>query len=142
MRTAEIRGEIEKLRDVEKNAFRGRHARFEFYNYLDRVVRFYWRCRDAGKPKTARKMIAAEYGLKDRKGKRLLHVIVEATSQQPAQTRNRWVQALQFAAKHRQQVEKDGFSKFVKDYGGIAGCADKAANPRIPQPRGRKKRKW
>ena len=87
MRTDEIRGEIEKLRDVEKNAFRRRHAQFEFYNYLDRVLRFYWGCQDSAKRRTARKMIASKYNLKGRRRKRLLHVIIEATSQQLAQTR-------------------------------------------------------
>ena len=141
MRTEEILIEIEKLRELEQKAFQHRHGRFEFYRYLERVLRFYWRCLDAGKRKTTRQTIAAQCQLKSRKGKRLLHFIIEATSQQPAQTRNRWVQALEFAAKHRRQIGKDRFSEFANDHGGIAGCAGRATKHRVPRPQKLKKRK-
>ena len=118
-----LRAKINRLARLEKRAFGRRSGQFDFYNYLEAVLRMYWSWEDDGARKTRREKVAKLYGIPARKGRKGLHVLIEATSQQNSQTKNRWVQALQFAAKHRPGIEKKGFEAFCQANGGIAGCA-------------------
>ena len=122
-----LRAQIERLARSEERAFGPRSEQFDFYDYLEAVLKVYWSWKDDGARKTRRARVRKLYGIPARKGRKTLHVLIEATSQQKSQTKNRWVQALQFAAKHRAQIEKKGFVAFCQANGGPAGCARKSA---------------
>jgi len=105
----------------------------------------YWSWEDDGARKTRREKVGKLYGIPARKSRKGLHVLVEATSKQNSQTKNRWIQALQFAATRRAQIEQEGFGEFCRANGGIAGCARKWAarkrglkTARVPRPPGLK----
>ena len=118
-----LRAQIERLARSEERAFAPRRGRFDFYHYLEAVLKVYWSWKDDGVRKTRRARVRKLYRIPARKGRKTLHVLIEATSQQESQTKNRWVQALQFAAEHRARIEKKGFKAFCQANGGIAGCA-------------------
>jgi hypothetical protein len=118
---------IEGLKHSEERAFGLRSGRFDFYKYLEAVLKMYWSWKDDGVRKTRRARVRKLYDIPARKGRKTLHVLIEATSQQDSQTKNRWVQALQFAAEHRARIERKGFKAFCQANGGIAGCARRRA---------------
>jgi len=118
-----LRAQIDRLARSENEAFGPRSGRFDFYNYLEAVLKVYWSWKDDGARKTGRARVRKLYGIPARKGQKTLHVLVAATSKQQSRTKNRWVQGLQFAAKQRHRIEKKGFEAFCQANGGIAGCA-------------------
>ena len=122
-----LRAQIKKLARLEERAFGPRSGRFDFYGYLEAVLKVYWSWEDDEARKSRREKVGELYGIPSRKGRKALHVLIEATSQQKSQTKNRWVQALQFAAAYRAQIGKKGFEAFCQANGGIAGCARKWA---------------
>ena len=116
--------EIDRLTDLEKLAFGKRHGKNDFYKYLEAVLKEYWRWRGDGERKSHRVQLASIKNISSRKGRTTLHVLIEATSDQEARVRNRWVQGLRFAQrrKNRSAIEKNGLKIFCKKYGGISGC--------------------
>ncbi len=126
--------QIKRLSKLEDEAYRPRHGRFDFYNYLEEILKLNWVWADKGARKTRGQQVGAliPRPLPPRKGRTALHFLIEASSKQKPQMKSRWVQALVFASKHRQIVETDGLAVFIENHGGIAGCATKAAKPKRP----------
>lgn len=123
--------QIAILIEIERWAFRERHGKRDFYKYLERVLKLYWKWKDNRVRKAQAEALAAHKRIKKRNGKTSLHILVEATSKQNVRVRSRWVQGLRFAqrGKNRRIIKADGFKSFWKDYGGIAGCAQELAKP-------------
>ena len=126
--------EIKRLAKLEDEAFRPRHGRFDFYDYLEEVLKLNWDWADKGARKTRGRQVGVliPRPLPPRKGRTALHFLIEASSKQNKQIKSRWVQALMFASQNRQVIEADCLAAFIAKHGGIAGCAAKAANPKRP----------
>jgi hypothetical protein len=133
-----LRSVHRRLREAAKSALRAEHGRFDFFDYLELVLKTYWSWKDKGKDVRIqyRRQFGALFDIPRRKGLTSLHYLIQATSHgnQPlnnAETKriamrdSRWVQGLRFAAGHRSAVEKQGLQEFcyAKKRGGIAGCA-------------------
>jgi hypothetical protein len=127
-----LRGTHRRLRKAAKTAFGPEHGRFDFYDYLDLVLKTYWSWERRRIPKRLGRQFGALFGVSPRKGRTPLHYLVGATSHgdepmhsaaaKKIETRDsRWVNGLRYAAKHRAAVQKKGLREFC---GGIAGCAD------------------
>jgi hypothetical protein len=134
-RKSSLQGIIERLSKLEDDAFQPRHGRYDFYKYLDAVLKVYLQWTDEAARKTRAEQVGALVDLAPRKGRLALHALIHATSKQPLEVKNRWVHALQFAAKNREKVERAGFESFIREHNGIAGCAAKA----VPNKRRTKK---
>jgi hypothetical protein len=103
-RKSSLQAIIERLSNLEDDAFQPRHGRYDFYKYLDAVLKVYLQWTDEEARKTRAKQVGALVNLAPRKGRLALHALIHATSKQPTEVKNRWVHALQFAAKKREKV--------------------------------------
>jgi hypothetical protein len=119
---------IRHLSKLESYAFRPRHGRFDFYGYLEEILKVNWKWRDKEVRRTRRAQLGtlSQPVIKPRRRRGTLHYLVLATSQQKPVVKNRWIQALRFADQHRDDVERDGLESFLQKHGGISGCARKA----------------
>ncbi|MDQ2081526.1 hypothetical protein RA307_15170 [Xanthobacteraceae bacterium Astr-EGSB] len=126
-----------RLREAAKTAFGPEHGRFDFYGYLELVIKTYWSWKDKNARTKYGRQFGALFGIPPRKGRSSLHYLIGATShgEEPMhsaaakkiETRdNRWVQGLRFVAKKRSAVEKQGLEAFCNSQGGIAGCERKS----------------
>jgi hypothetical protein len=118
-----IKREIEKLRQSENRAFRQKHGRFDFYEYLQDVHTLHCEWRDIGGTRTRKAQIAKLFNLDVRADKKLIHVIIDASSTRNSRIKNRWVQALRAAYTHRKSVKKTGLAEFIRENGGLQNCA-------------------
>jgi hypothetical protein len=136
--STKIARQLRKLRKLHDDAFRPHHGKLDVIVYFEQVLRLKWTAKSTKKHRILRKKIRSESSVKARKGKGTIHTIIEATADSaPPRIRNRWVRALLFADKNSASVKQDGLLKFVKEHGGIAGCAAEMAKLRSPrQPKG------
>ena len=115
---------IRELRELERQSFGPRHGKTDFYEYLKAV----YIARDwtdfAGSRRSA-KHVAALCHVGARKNKSPIRTLIDATSSQDRQTKSEWAQALEYAIANK--VRGKGFKTFVKENGGVAGCAKKMA---------------
>jgi hypothetical protein len=118
-----VKREIEKLLQSEKRAFRQKHGRFDLYEYLQDVHTLHCEWRDIGGTRTRKAQIAKLFNLNVRADKRLIHVIIDASSTRNSRIKNRWVQALRAAYTHRKSVKKTGLAEFIRENGGLQNCA-------------------
>jgi hypothetical protein len=122
--------EIEELRKLEKKTFGPRHGKFDFYDYLEAVVKLYLEWKTEKKSKVRAKQLATYHNVKLRKNTHPTRAIIDASSEQDVQVKSEWTRALQYLEKNAAQVQKEGFKKFVGNNGGISGCAAKGAKHR------------
>jgi hypothetical protein len=118
-----VKREIEKLRQSEKRAFRQNHGRFDVYEYLQDVHVLHCEWRNIGGTRTRKAQIAKLFSLDVRADKKLIHVIIDASSTRNSRTKNRWVQALRAAYTYRGSVKKSGLAEFIRKHGGLQNCA-------------------
>ena len=118
-----VKREIEKLRQSEKRAFRQNHRRFDFYEYLQDVHALHCEWRNIGGTRTRKAQLAKLFNLDVRADKKLIHVLIDASSTRNSRTKNRWVQALRAAYTHRNSVKKTGLPEFIRQNSGLQNCA-------------------
>ena len=131
-----IRGEIERLRELEEKVFGPRHGKYDFYDYLEEVWKLYLKWKIAKKIKARARQLSSWYKVKLRKNTHLTRAIIDASSKKHVGDKSEWTRALKYAERNRSRVEKLGLRKFLESNGGPAGCAEKGATRR-----GAKKRK-
>jgi hypothetical protein len=116
---------IQLLRSAAREAGQGR-GRFEIYKFLRAVYRVHvsWKQRQIAR-KSAR-AIAADLAIISRRGMSPIRILIEAalTKADIKQT-SRWVRALEYASS--ENVPAKAFRKFLRQHGGLAGCARLAA---------------
>jgi hypothetical protein len=134
--------ELDRLRRLEKKAFRDRHGRMDFYKYLNAVLEVYWKWKDAHGRKTRRDELAQLADLQVRANHTAMHVLVAATSRQDARVRSRWTKGLLFASKRRAGIERHGFDWFWFKWRSIANCARSAPTSRTEAEMARYDAKW
>ena len=83
-----LRVQIKRLARSEERAFGPRSGRFDFYDYLEDVLKVYWSWQDDKARKTRCEEVSELYRIRSRKGRKSLHVLIEATSKRDSQTRN------------------------------------------------------
>jgi hypothetical protein len=127
IRAAAIKVEIRELRALESKAFAARHGKTDFYSYLKAIYKTRDWTDSAGSTRSA-KEVAAVCQVGARKNKSPIRTLIDATSSQDRQVKSEWAQALEYAIANK--VRGNGFKKFVKQNGGVAGCAKKMAKLR------------
>jgi len=131
------RAAITELARLEKWAFRPRHKRTDFYEYLDGVLNLYLKWKDrkyAGKK--AMRVLAEVYPdrVKIRSNTYTIRSIIDASSKKidglseedkeaEEKKRSRWTNALRRAVRNRATVKEIGLGGFFGRNGGVAGCA-------------------
>jgi hypothetical protein len=122
-----LKAEINKLKKLDK-ACRKRRVRDWMHPFLSAVMKLYV---DLGKRITRRKArsILVKKVEPPKGGDRhLIRLIIDATSKENDKKCSRATQALLYARKHRRQW--DDLPRFIKENGGIAGCATRLARER------------
>jgi hypothetical protein len=124
----ELKSKLKELRRLEKWAFRPRHGRTDFYEYLEGV---YDLC-DWTDSKVSRRIgqrVAKLRNLKVRAGTKPIRIVIDAISpgqsRREQQEKSEWTQALQYAI--TKKAGGSGFKKFLDRNGGPSGCAKKMA---------------
>jgi hypothetical protein len=69
--------------------------------------------------------VAALYGIDTRKNKSPIRIVIDATSREGRQTKSRWTRALEYAL--AKGARGTAFKKFLKNNGGVNGCAQAMA---------------
>jgi hypothetical protein len=120
----ELKSKLKELRRLEKWAFRPRHGRTDFYEYLKGVYNL---C-DWTDPRISRqtgRRVAKLSNIKVRAGTIPIRIVIDATSsskdRQEKQEKSEWAQALEYAIS--QKARGTGLKKFFKRHGGPSGCA-------------------
>jgi len=121
---AAIKIKIRELRELERQSFGPRHGKTDFYRYLNGIYKARDWTDSAGSTRSA-KDVAALCQVGTRKNKSPIRTLIDATSSQDRQTKSEWAQALEYAIANK--VRGKGFKTFVKENGGVAGCAKKMA---------------
>jgi hypothetical protein len=127
---AAVDNDIKRLRRIEEACFGPRHKKTEFYEYLEGVLKLYFKWKDgdfAGK--AAKRVLAKLYPdrVKIRSNTHTTRSIIDASSKQDRQTKSRWTNALRYAVKNRATVKDIGLGGFFGKNGGPAGCERKMA---------------
>ena len=116
--------ELEAVQLAAARAHRTK-ARFAFYKYLKAVYRVVWRWGLLKRRKTT--ALAKLVGKPNRIDLQPSRVIIDATYPSlEAKMASRWTRALEFAL--LQDIAPSGLPDFLKQEGGVANCARKAAN--------------
>jgi hypothetical protein len=124
IRAAAIKIKIKELRALERQAFAARHGKTDFYRYLKAVYNARdWK--DAVGSRRSAEDVAAVCQVGARKNKSPIRTIIDATSIQDRQVKSEWAQALEYAIANK--VRGNRFKTFVKENGGVAGCAKRMA---------------
>jgi hypothetical protein len=121
----ELKSKLKELRELEAWAFRRRHGRTDFYEYLKAIYNL---C-EWTDPNTSRRMgqrVAKLCKLKVRARTMAVRIVIDATSSSDdRQEKSEWAQALQYAI--RKKARGAAFKNFLKRNGGPSGCATKMA---------------
>ena len=138
---SKIRSAIEKLRTMWLTSFDARHGKTDFYNYLNGVWTLYAAWKKENTRKENKRIAARLYDLKIRKNTHTIRAIIDASAKdEDPGVKSKWTRALQFAARHSQEIEEPGLVKFLEVNGGVAGCAKKGARRRSKVRPGEKAR--
>jgi hypothetical protein len=121
---AAIKIKIRELRALERQSFGPRHGKTDFYGYLKAIYKARDWTDSAGSRRSA-KDVAAVCQVGTRKNKSPIRTLIDATSVQKRDTKSEWAQALEYAIANN--VHRKHFKTFVKENGGVAGCAKKMA---------------
>ena len=119
--SSEVLATIRPLKKVAAR-LRRRCGRFEIYDLLEVVYRVYidWKRRKIAK-RSAR-TLADEMNIVRRKGMSPIRVLIEAALPNAnLKQKSRWVRALEYV--YSENVPPSRFRKFVRNRGGVAGCA-------------------
>jgi hypothetical protein len=103
-----------------------RVGRFEVYSFLKSIYRVYMRWKDRGVARRSARLLAQELSITRRKGTSPIRILIEAAfpGADPRQ-KSRWVRALEYLAS--EDVPPREFKRFIRANGGLAGCAQLAA---------------
>jgi len=104
-----------------------RVGRFEIYELLEAIYRVYidWKRRKTAK--RSAHALADQLDIVRRKGMRPIRILIEATlPSADLKQKSRWVRALEYV--YSENVSPSQFRKFVRNRGGLAGCAGLAVN--------------
>ena len=124
----ELKSKLKELRRLEKWAFRPRHGRTDFYDYLKGVYNLCDWTNPFVSGQVSRR-VAKLCNIKVRAGTIPVRIVIDATSSsQDRQEKSEWAQALQYAIKKK--ARGTGFKNFLKRNGGPAGCATAMAASR------------
>ena len=121
----ELKSKLKELRRLEKWAFRPRHGRFDFYEYLKGIYNL---CDWTDKKNSRRigQRVENLRNLQVRAGTNPIRIVIDATSSsQKRDEKSEWSQALQYAI--RKKTRGAAFKNFLKRNGGPSGCAKKMA---------------
>jgi hypothetical protein len=119
-----IKIKIRELRALERQAFAARHGKTDFYVYLKAIYKARDWTDSAGSRRSAND-VAAVCQVGTRKNKSPIRTLIDATSIQKRDVKSKWVQALEYAKE--KAVPAKHFKTFLKENGGIDGCAKKMA---------------
>jgi hypothetical protein len=134
----ELKSKLEELRRLEKWAFRRRHGRTDFYEYLEGVYNLCdWT--DSVVSRRHERRVARLCDLNVRAGTTPIRIVIDATASSHRQTKSRWAQALEYAL--AKKAPPNRFKKFLDENGGAIGCADAMAALR-KQKHGAKQSPW
>jgi hypothetical protein len=122
---AELKSKLKELRRLEKWAFRPRHGRKDFYEYLKGVYNLCdWT--DSVVSRRHERRVARLCDLNVRAGTTPIRIVIDATaSSQDRQPKSRWAQALEYAL--AKKAPPNRFKKFLDQNDGVIGCADAMA---------------
>jgi hypothetical protein len=123
---AELKSKLNELRRQEQWAFRPRHGRKDFYEYLKGVYNLCdWT--DSGVSQRHEREVARLCDLNVRAGTTPFRIVIDATASilQDRQTKSRWVRALEYAL--AKKAPPNRFEKFLDQNGGVIGCAQAMA---------------
>jgi hypothetical protein len=102
-------------------------GRFEIYGFLQAVYRVYVGWKRQGMAKQSARALAMKFSVKSRKGTSPIRILIEASfPNADHKQKSRWVRALEYI--YSQEVPANQFRKFVRKYGGLAGCARMAVS--------------
>ena len=132
---------ITELARLEKWAFRPRHKKTDFYEYLDGVLNLYLKWKDQNCAGKAAKGVLAEMypdKVKIRRGTHTIRCIIDASSpvidalskedkEAEEKKRSCWTSALRYAVRNKATVKEIGLGGFFGRNGGPAGCARQMA---------------
>jgi len=121
----ELKSKLKELRRLEKWAFRPRHGRKDFHEYLKGVYNLCdWT--DSGVSRRQGQRVAKLCDLNVRAGTTPIRIVIDATASiQKRDTKSRWAQALEYAL--AKKAPPNRFKKFLDENGGVIGCADAMA---------------
>ena len=103
-----------------------RVGRFEIYSFLKSIYRVYNRWKDRKIARRSARALAEELSITRRKGTSPIRVLIEATFPgADSRQKSRWVRALEYLAS--EDVPQRKFKRFIRASGGLAGCAQLAA---------------
>jgi hypothetical protein len=122
---AELKSKLKELRRLEKRAFRPRHGRKDFYEYLNGVYNLCdWT--DSGVSQRHEREVARLCDLNVRAGTIPIRIVIDATaSSQERHVKSRWAQALQYAL--AKKTPPNHFKRFLDENGGVEACKRKMA---------------
>jgi hypothetical protein len=121
----ELTATIQLLRSAAREAGQGR-GRFEIYKFLSAVYRVHigWEQRQIAK--TSARALAADLSITFRRGMSPIRILIEAALlKTEIKQKSRWVRALEYASS--ENIPTKHFRKFLRQHGGLAGCARLAA---------------
>lgn len=121
---ASIKLKIKELGRLEEEAFKPRHGKSDFHEYLKGVYNA-WDWANPTESRRVGRIVANSYKIPVRANKSPIRVVIDATCKQDRQTKSRWAQALEYAIAKR--VPRKRFETFLKENGGVGGCARKMA---------------
>ena len=117
---------IEKLRKLHKQSRRSRDPKAQF-PYLEKVYEFYSELRAKRQALPTSRKIAKTFNIDVRSDSHPIAIIIKASlSNKTDQAVNRWTQCLRQAWADRNSWSD--FESYLKEQGGIRGCAEKFAN--------------
>jgi hypothetical protein len=121
---ASIKLKIKELGRLEEEAFKPRHGKSDFHEYLKGVYNA-WDWANPTESRRVGRIVANSYKIPVRANKSPIRVVIDATCNQNRQVRSRWTQALEYII--AKKVPGNRFKKFLKKNGGVMGCANKMA---------------
>lgn len=120
-RSRELRAAAQPAKEAARKLTK-RVGRFELYDFLKAIYRVYidWRRRNIAKQSA--RTLADEMNIARRKGMSSIRVLVEATLPSAnLKQKSRWVRALEYI--YSENVPPSRFRRFLRNHGGVAGCA-------------------
>jgi hypothetical protein len=127
---------VKRLRKIGRESVSSEAGRHGFLRYLDAVIRSVWKLSLSQRAELNRAISEEFLNRPPRKGASLLLTLIQASGPNK-KDHSRWAKALEFVNSHRKKVERrgmNGVKTFIRENGGVAGCARKVATPQR-QPR-------
>jgi hypothetical protein len=125
-RSRDLAATIQPMKEAAAR-LKQRVGRFEIYEFLEAVYTIYseWRRRKVAR-RSAR-MLADRLDIVRRKGVSPIRILIDATLPGAHfKQKSRWVRALEYV--YSENVSPSKFRNFVRNRGGLAGCAGLAVN--------------